>query len=590
MKKNEKKEIKIKKKLEDKITNNFKLPIEFNNKKYEIYENLKYDLELTKTSEHNKSGKSFYENILNPKTIVGLKIMEKWSNFYSSDILFLKDNQKIYSNNFKVDSTSCDELWKLWTKIKTDDNFYNKYIYLSWDKVSFLNESSIFLFIFSIYNLLSPVLNILAPFIILIIPFFILKIMKVPVNYKTYSEILRMQLRKKLFGRLFTDFNSINYKEKIYSFLCLSMYIYNIYQNFVSFFNFNKNITFISKFFNKTYQHLKHTSENISSFLKITNDLKSYSSYNHYLNKERENIDELLKDLKDIQKVEYNINSFKNIGYFFKQFYSINKKNNIEKILLFSFGFNGYLDNINGLNVFIKNKKMNKCSFSNKKNIIYLKDCYLPDIKINDKQKIVKNVIDLKKNLILTGPNASGKTTFIKTTLLNILLIQQTGFGFFSKGKLSPFDYLHCYINIPDTSSRDSLFQAEARRCNKILNIIDDNPKSTHLCIFDELYSGTNPEEAIGSAYTYLEYFSKKKNIKFLLTTHFVKICKLFNNNKNIKNCKMNTLINTENDKLNYTYKIKNGISKIKGGIYVLKDLNFPPNIIKKTKQIINTL
>ena len=576
----------LKNSLEEKLNKNFILPIELNNKKQNIYENLKYDLELINSNENNKSNDSFYKKILNPQTIVGEKVMEKWCNYYTSDEDFLKDNQKLYSIGFSdFNATKCDDLWKSWKTIKNDNNFYNKYIYLSWDKVKFLNESSIFLFIFSIYSLLSPLLNILAPFIILIIPFFILKIMKIPINYKTYAEILKMQLNKQIFGRLFTNFHAIDIREKIYSFLCFSMYLYNIYQNFVAFFLFNKNVKYISDFFNKTHEHLKNTSNNISLFLKRTENLKTYTSYNHYIKKEQDDIKKIITELEDITSFKYNIKSFKNLGYIFKKFYNISKNSNIEKTLLFSFGFNGYLDNINGLNIFIKNKQMNKCTFTTNKNTIQLKKCYLPNIEGN---KIIKNNINLKKNLILTGPNASGKTTLIKTTLLNILLIQQTGFGFFSKGKISPFDYLHCYINIPDTSSRDSLFQAEARRCNKILKIISDNPKSKHLCIFDELYSGTNPDEAIASAYSYLEFFSKNKNIKFLLTTHFVKICKLFNNNKNVKNYKMNT--REINDNLEYTYKIKSGISEIKGGIYVLKDLNFPEKLIEKTRKIIKTL
>ena len=571
--------------LEEKINENFTLPIELNDKKHQIYENLKNDLELIKSNENNKSNDSFYKKILNPQTIVGQKIMEKWSNYYTSDDKFLKDNQKLYSNNFDINTNGCDELWKSWKTIKNDNNFYNKYIYLSWDKVKFLNQSSIFLFIFSVYSLLSPLLNILAPFIILIIPFFILKIMKIPISCNTYVEILKIQLNKQLFGKLFTNFNSIDIREKVYSMLCFSMYLYNIYQNFIAFFVFNKNLKFITDFFNKTSEHLKNTSNNISLFLKQTEKLNTYEKYNQYINKKNEDIKKIINELKPITFFKYNITSFKNLGYIFKKFYNISKNNNIEKTLLFSFGFNGYLDNINGLNIFIKNKEMSKCIFTKKKNMIQLKDCYLPNI---ENEKIIKNNINLKKNLILTGPNASGKTTLIKTTLLNILLIQQTGFGFFSKGKISPFDYLHCYINIPDTSSRDSLFQAEARRCNKILNIINDNPQSKHLCIFDELYSGTNPSEAIASAYSYLELFSKNKNIKFLLTTHFVKICKLFNENKNVKNYKMNTY--EKNDNLEYTYKIKPGISKIKGGIYVLKDLNFPRKLIEKTKKIIKTL
>ena len=256
--------------------------------------------------------------------------------------------------------------------------------------------------------------------------------------------------------------------------------------------------------------------------------------------------------------------------------------------LLFTFGFNGYIDNINGLQNHIKNKQLNKCSFLVKKNIIDFKNCYLPFKEKN--KKIVKNNINLKKNLIITGPNASGKTTIIKVTLLNVIICQQIGYGFFSSGKITPYDYLHCYINIPDTSSRDSLFQAEARRCKNILDLIQKNPTSKHLCIFDELYSGTNPDEAIVSAYSYLEKFSKNKNIKFLLKTHFLKICNMFSNTKNVNNYKMISKINKENNNLSYSYKLKKGISKVKGGIYVLKDLGFPREILKTAEKILKKL
>ena len=545
-------------------------------------------MELIKTNENNNHNKSFYKNLLNPQTIVGEEIMKQWANFYCSDEEYLKDCQKLYNNEFELNNISCNNIWKSWLSIKNDNNFYNKYIYIYWNKARFLNESSIFLFIFAIYSILSPVINILAPFIILLIPFFILKIMKVPINSGTYVQILKMQLNKQIFGRLFTDFNSINLREKVYSILTFGMYLYNIYQNFVSFYFFNKNIKFIINFFNKMCNYLEITSKNIDIFVKKIDNLNTFNSYKIYIEKEKQKIDELLKNIKPIENIKYNFTGFKQLGYVFKQFYLINQNENIEQTLLFSFGFNGYIDNINGLYKYIKNKNLNKCNFSEKKNTIHLKQCYIPFI--NTEKKIIKNNINLKNNLIITGPNASGKTTLIKITLLNVLLSQQTGYGFYSKGKITPFDYLHCYINIPDTSSRDSLFQAEARRCKNILDTINNNPKSKHLCIFDELYSGTNPEEAIASAYSYLEILSKQKNIKFLLTTHFIKLCNMFKDNKKVLNNKMETIVDKEEDCLNYTYKIKKGISKIKGGIYVLKQLNFPKIILLKTKRIIKKL
>ena len=83
-------------------------------------------------------------------------------------------------------------------------------------------------------------------------------------------------------------------------------------------------------------------------------------------------------------------------------------------------------------------------------------------------KKPVKNTYNLDKHMIITGPNAAGKTTLLKTTLFNIILSQQIGYGCYKSASLVLFNNIHCYINIPDTSGRDSLFQAEARRCKDI--------------------------------------------------------------------------------------------------------------------------
>ena len=87
--------------------------------------------------------------------------------------------------------------------------------------------------------------------------------------------------------------------------------------------------------------------------------------------------------------------------------------------------------------------------------------------------------------MIVTGPNAAGKTTLLKSVILNLLLTQQFGVGFYKKAIIKPYDYIYCYLNIPDTSGRDSLFQAEARRCKEILGTIEKHKNKRHFCIFD---------------------------------------------------------------------------------------------------------
>jgi hypothetical protein len=201
----------------------------------------------------------------------------------------------------------------------------------------------------------------------------------------------------------------------------------------------------------------------------------------------------------------------------------------------------------------------------------------------------VKNSVTINKKIIITGPNAAGKTTVIKSTLMNIILSQQIGYGFYEKAEIKPYDYLHCYLNIPDTSGRDSLFQAESRRCKEILDSLEENKDKNHFCIFDELYSGTNPYEAVASAYGYIDYLSSKKNVDLMLTTHYIELCNNFKLNKKVKNYHMSVNVITDNS-VEYLYKFKKGISNIKGGIKVLYDLEYPEIIINNTKRILSLL
>jgi DNA mismatch repair ATPase MutS len=143
-------------------------------------------------------------------------------------------------------------------------------------------------------------------------------------------------------------------------------------------------------------------------------------------------------------------------------------------------------------------------------------------------------------------------------------------------------------LNIPDTSGRDSLFQAESRRCKEIIDIIDiengEHTQSRHFCIFDELYSGTNPTEATKSAYAFLLYLSKRDNVDFILTTHYVSICKKLKRSNKIQNYKMMIDLSSGTNNVKYTYKMKKGISKIQGAILILEEMNYPSEIINEIR------
>ena len=200
----------------------------------------------------------------------------------------------------------------------------------------------------------------------------------------------------------------------------------------------------------------------------------------------------------------------------------------------------------------------------------------------NNSDKCVKNNCDLSQNIIITGVNASGKTTFLKTTAINILVSQQFGVGFYSSCSMRPFTHIHSYLNIPDTSGRDSLFQAEARRCKDILDVIKANKEERHFCVFDELFSGTNAEEATTASFGFLKYLQGFANVDFILTTHFVKLCKMVKkaDNLQIENFKMDATIDGNN--IVFHYKLIKGISKIKAAKLILIQMGFPEEIISE--------
>jgi DNA mismatch repair ATPase MutS len=431
----------------------------------------------------------------------------------------------------------------------------------------------------SLYNLASPVISLLIPIILLIIPFFVVRMKGLELTVSEYVDVLKVLAQSHAIGKLFTQFNNVSLNEKIYLLLSACFYIFSIYQNITVCVKFHNNMTKIHRHFNEISSYLYHTLNSMENYLIYSNNLPSQKEFNSILREKAEILKQIQQKISNI--TEYKITSvqkIQEIGRILKYFYELHDDVIYNDAIMYSFGFNGYIDCLEGLKNNIDERKMNFAAFIKKGKKSIFKNAYYAPLK---DETPIKNTIKFAKNMIITGPNASGKTTTLKTTLINIILTQQFGCGFYESAELCPFKYVHCYLNIPDTSGRDSLFQAEARRCKDILDIVKTNPDERHFCVFDELYSGTNPDEAVTSAVAFMNYLIKNKNVYCLLTTHFIKICKKMRKNKNILNCNMVT--SNVNDKLLYTYKLAEGISEVKGGIKVLTEMDYPKEILYNT-------
>jgi hypothetical protein len=566
------------------MTKNFLLPIELNDKKKLIKKNLLKDLELLHT-DTSKNG--VYQNIFKPNDKYTNNILETFAQYYTTDKDFLNDTQIL--NKKYVKHTNDDEkiknTIKIWDSIILDDDFLEKFQFITWDPIKILNEYSLFLSAMTFYSISSPVLNLAAPIVMLIIPFFIIKIMGLPITIPSYTNILMKQLNRLSFMKLFTA-SDISIQARLYYLFCFGMYFYNIYQNIQSCISFYKNTKAINKNFEAIDSYFNYTLEKLDDYIDNISELKSYSKYKEYLETKKNNVEEFIKALKSTPRFSMNpINLFKS-GITMKQYYLLYDRKHIDTLFQFTFDFHSYLIILKNFSDKVEKSIVSPAIFSNnEKPYIKFKNVIYPNI---ENEFNIPNTISIKNNQIITGPNASGKTTLLKAIIINLLLSQQTGYGFFEYAKFTPYDNIYCYLNIPDNCSRDSLFQAEARRCYSILKDIEDKPDEKHFCVFDELFSGTNPYEAIASAKCYLEYISKNKNITFLLTTHFDKLCKLLDKQDNIDNKHMSCEI--IDNKPKYYYKIKDGITTVKGGICVLQELNYPPEIIKNTKKILSQI
>ena len=564
------------------FNDNFKIPIYYNEQKKSLKENIITDLELVNTID--SSSNPIYSYLFDNSNAFSKKCVEQITQYYTTDVTFLKDTQNLFktykttSKKYNEISPNYSNISELWNEIKNDISFKEKYYYLDWTMLEFLNKSETFLQWMSIYNIASPIISFFIPIIILIIPFFIIKLKGLSLSITEYIDVLKVVISNHAIGKLFTEFNNVEISQKIYLLVSAAFYVFSIYQNIVLCARFNNNMSKIHKYFIEIKEYLNYTINSMNNYLIYSTSLTTHSEFNNILIEKIEILVELQNKISHISEYKLSFKKVFEIGHILKYFYEIYENKEYNDAFMYSFGFNGYVDCIEGLINNIADNKISFAEFTNKKKKNNFKNNYYAVLKNNNP---IKNNIKLDKNIIITGPNASGKTTVLKSILINIILTQQFGCGFYDSAKLNPYKYIHCYLNIPDTSGRDSLFQSEARRCKEILDIVDNNKKDLHLCVFDELYSGTNPEEAVVGSTAFMEYLVKNKYVSCMLTTHFISVCEKLKNNKNIINYHMD--VTKQNNKITYNYLFKEGISKIKGGLNVLYDMNYPKEIIDNT-------
>lgn len=170
--------------------------------------------------------------------------------------------------------------------------------------------------------------------------------------------------------------------------------------------------------------------------------------------------------------------------------------------------------------------------------------------------------------LFLTGANMGGKSTFIKAVGVAVFLAH-TGMGVPAQTmQLTLFNGLLSNINVVDNIMQgESYFFNEVQRIRKTIEKITDGKK--WLILIDELFKGTNVQDAMKCSSTVIEGMLKIKNSLFILSTHLYEIGEGLKKYPNIQFKYFETAV--LNDQLYFSYQLKDGISNHRLGYLILK-------------------
>lgn len=210
------------------------------------------------------------------------------------------------------------------------------------------------------------------------------------------------------------------------------------------------------------------------------------------------------------------------------------------------------------------------------------KDVYHPLI-----QEPVKNSIKAEKNVLLTGSNASGKSTFLKTVAVNAILAQTIHTCMADCWK-SPYFRVYSSMALQDNlEGKESYYIVEIKSLKRIMDAADvqkgytSEGKAPVLCFVDEVLRGTNTVERVAASSQVLRYMTEKKVLCFA-ATHDIELTHI------LEDCYENYHFQekVEENDIHFDYRLYPGRAASRNAIRLLQIVGYSSEVIGQAEKM----
>ncbi|MGT2887884.1 DNA mismatch repair protein MutS [Streptococcus didelphis] len=203
-------------------------------------------------------------------------------------------------------------------------------------------------------------------------------------------------------------------------------------------------------------------------------------------------------------------------------------------------------------------------------------------------QEYIPNTIQFDGNTdiqLITGPNMSGKSTYMRQLALTVIMAQLGSYVPSEKVDLPIFDAIFTRIGAADDLiSGQSTFMVEMMEANHAIKRAGKNS----LILFDELGRGTATYDGMALAQSIIEYIHENVGAKTLFATHYHELTELSTSLKRLKNVHVATL--EKDGEVTFLHKISEGPADKSYGIHVAKIAGLPQGLLKRASHILEDL